>query len=65
MDRLATFGRSFVCACDLMNNNIFHTGQKLCFHRPWWRFQICLLHSSNIKEHFLTHAVNEPFTCWF
>ena len=31
MDRFATFGRSFVCACDLMNNNIFHRGQNFVF----------------------------------
>ena len=65
MDLLAAFGRSFVCACNLMNHNIFYTGQKLCFHKPRRRFQICFTHLSNMKEQFLTHAVNEPFTCWF
>ena len=65
MDRLSTFGRSFVCVCNLMNNKIFLYGTDICFHKPRWRFQICFTYSSNMKEHFLTHAVNGPFTCLF
>ena len=43
MDLLAAFGRSFVCARNLMNHNIFYTGQKFVFISHGGAFKYVLL----------------------